>query len=133
MRSDGALPAYEIVTIVRSTGLVPTDLLSTPRVQRATQSYRLRLLENTKLQSSMSSLGRSFIITALRISQMSMPCWLAALMMQMVCLVQLPHQTAHRIFAGERWTTLHGVSADLCQALAPLGEFFAGSKIPRLI
>jgi hypothetical protein len=36
-------------------------------------------------------------------------------------------------FAGERWTTLHGVNADFCQALAPLGEFFAGSKISRLI
>src|SRR6266481_2733087 len=47
-----------------------------------TQSYRSRLLENTKLQSSMSWLGRSFIFTALRISQMSMPCWLADLMMQ---------------------------------------------------
>src|SRR5262247_3530610 len=30
----------------------------------------------------MSWLGRSFIFTALRISQMSMPCWLADLMMQ---------------------------------------------------
>src|SRR5215471_18132325 len=49
---------------------------------RAAQSYRLRLLENTKLQSSMSWLGRSFIFTALRISQMSMPCLLADLMMQ---------------------------------------------------
>jgi hypothetical protein len=49
------------------------------------------------------------------------------------CLVQLPRQTAHRIFAGERWTTLHGVNADFCQALAPLGEFFAESKISRLI
>jgi hypothetical protein len=48
-------------------------------------------------------------------------------------LVQLPRQTAHRIFAGERWTTLHGVNADFCQALAPLGEFFAESKISRLI
>ena len=47
------------------------------------------------------------------------------------CLV--PRQTAHRIFAGERWTTLHGVNADFCQALAPLGEFFAESKISRLI
>ena len=47
-----------------------------------TQSYRLRLLENTKLQSSMSCLGSSFIFTALRISQMSMPCWLADLKMQ---------------------------------------------------
>ena len=46
------------------------------------QSYRLRLLENTKLQSSMSSLGSSFIFTALRISEMSMPCWLADLIMQ---------------------------------------------------
>jgi hypothetical protein len=49
------------------------------------------------------------------------------------CSVQLPRKTAHRIFAGERWTTLHGVNADFCQALAPLGEFFAGSKISRLI
>src|SRR5215510_4139984 len=49
---------------------------------RATRAYRLRLLENTKLQSSMSCLGRSFIFTDLRISQMSMPCWLADLMMQ---------------------------------------------------
>src|SRR5262252_7238196 len=49
---------------------------------RAAQSYRLRLLENTKLQSSMSWLGKSFIFTALRISQMSMPCLLADLMMQ---------------------------------------------------
>src|SRR5262249_30925880 len=49
------------------------------------------------------------------------------------CLVQLPRQTAHRIFAGERWTTLHGVNADFCHALAPLGEFFANSKISRLI
>src|SRR6476620_1351266 len=49
------------------------------------------------------------------------------------CLVQLPRKTAHKIFAGERWTTLHGVNADFCQALAPLGEFFAGSKISRLI
>ena len=30
----------------------------------------------------MSCLGSSFIFTALRISQMSMPCWLADLMMQ---------------------------------------------------
>jgi hypothetical protein len=52
---------------------------------------------------------------------------------QCLCLVQLPRQTAHRIFAGERWTTLHGVNADFCQALAPLGEFFAESKISRLI
>jgi hypothetical protein len=49
---------------------------------RATQSYRLRLLENTKLQSSMSWLDRSPIFTALRISQTSMPCRLADLMMQ---------------------------------------------------
>ena len=42
-------------------------------------------------------------------------------------------QTAHRIFAGERWTTLHGVNADFCHALAPLGELFAGSKMSRLI
>src|SRR5262249_15355390 len=49
------------------------------------------------------------------------------------CRVQLPRQTAHRIFAGERWTTLHGVNADFCHAFAPLGEFFAESKISRLI
>src|SRR6266436_6692122 len=49
---------------------------------RATRCYRLGLLENTKVQSSMSWLGRSFIFTALRISQMSMPCRLADLMMQ---------------------------------------------------
>jgi hypothetical protein len=45
-------------------------------------SYRWRLLENTKLQSSTSWLDRSFIFTALRTSQMSMPCLLADLMMQ---------------------------------------------------
>src|SRR6516162_10027654 len=49
---------------------------------RATRCYRLGLLENTKLQSSMSWLGRSFIFTRLRISQMSRPCWLADLMTQ---------------------------------------------------
>src|SRR5207248_4970755 len=46
------------------------------------RSYRLRLLENIKLQSSMSSSGSSFIFTALRIAPMSMPCLLADLIMQ---------------------------------------------------
>jgi hypothetical protein len=43
--------------------------------------YRLRLLENTKLQSSISPIGRE-LFTALWISRMSMPCLLADLMMQ---------------------------------------------------
>ena len=43
--------------------------------------YRLPL-ENTKVQSSMSSRGSSLIFTALRISEMSMPCCLADLIMQ---------------------------------------------------
>src|SRR5262249_36340979 len=40
------------------------------------------LLENTKLQSSMSWLVRSIIFIALWTSLTSMPCWLADLMMQ---------------------------------------------------
>jgi hypothetical protein len=44
-----------------------------------TQSYRLRPLENMKLQSSMSWSGRSFMFTALRTSEISMPCRVADL------------------------------------------------------
>src|SRR5256885_16335687 len=90
-------------------------------------SYRWRLLENTKLQSSTSWLDRSFIFTALRTSQMSMPCLLADLMMQFLTYFWRFRQCQLNFMSFA--STLHAAVAFSRTTLSALDSFAASAGV----